>query len=534
MTCLPAAATAAFFIGVCGLRAEVRVDPLFSDHMVVQRDAAILIRGTADAGETVKASFAEEGAVAAPLDVTVAADGSWSCVFPASRASEKAHVFRIEGKSGSREIRDVLIGDVWVCAGQSNMEFPVAREARANALLAGPWDPKVRILHHTFAGQYSYGAPLPPAVLAAMTPSGFYSGTWKTDSRESAAPASAIGYCFAKRISKETGVPVAIIDYAIGGAPIESFISAETLKRRFPAKMNGDWRKNAAIESWVRGVGSGAFANAGNSVPGDAYGPNHPFKPGFAWSAGPAKLKDFPVAGVLWYQGETNAILAADVAAYPAMFAAMIADWRAAWRNPGLPFYYVQISSCADTPQRNLWPEFRDAQRRMLSSLAAGDAGLFGVRAADRPSPGETRGPVGMAVSSDVGNERDVHPKDKYTVAGRLVRWALRDVYGKTAIEVSGPLAHSAEKNGETVTVTFGHAKGLKPVSGSSVAEVELAGIDGKFVAANAVVRGETLVVTVPRRLTPRAVRYGWKPFSRGNLVNGEGLPASTFRLDVR
>lgn len=514
--------------------AAVKVDPLFSDHMMIQRDAGIAVRGTADSGESVKVSFGEEGSPGEQYEVQ-AKDGRWVCHLPAYRASKKPYAFRIVSKSGTQVIGDVLIGDIWVCAGQSNMEFPMSAEAHAKPILSGPSDPGVRLLNFGFAGQYSYGAPLPPETIAKLVPEKFYTGEWKPDSPANAAPATAVGYCFARRISMETGVPVGIVNYAVGDAPIEAFMSSELLSAKFPAKLKGDWRKNAALEPRIRSVGDSALREAGAAAPGDAQGPNHPFKPGFAWSAGPARLTEFPIAGVLWYQGETNAIGADGVKEYPALFTALVAGWRAHWNNPGLPFYFVQLSSCNDNATRALWPEFRDMQRRVFLDMNKNEGGsLFGSNRSPDRVPASQRGPLGMAICSDIGAATNVHPTDKLTVAERLARWALRDVYGKRVPLVTGPVATGAEVRSSAIIVHFDYAKGLKPASGSRLQEFEIAGADGRFVPAEAKVAGDTVVVTAPGVKAPHAVRYGWKPFTQANLVNAENLPASTFLLHAR
>lgn len=530
----PLFAASALLLHAAPSFAAVTVDPIFADHMMIQRDAGIAVRGTADTGETVKVSFGEEGSPGERYEVQ-AKNGRWVCHLPAYKASKKPYEFRIVSKAGTQVIGDVLIGDIWVCAGQSNMEFPMSAEAHAKQIFAGPSDPGVRLLNFGFAGQYSYGAPLPPETIAKLVPEAFYTGEWKEDSPANAAPVTAVGYCFARRISKETGVPVGIVNYAIGGAPVEAFLSRELLATKFPEKMKGDWRKNAAFEPWIRSVGDGAFRNAGTGFPGDEQGPNHPFKPGFAWSAGPARLKEFPITGVLWYQGETNAIGADRVKEYPALFSALVAQWRAHWDNPGLPFYFVQLSSCNDGAMRALWPEFRDMQRRVFLDMNKGDSGsLFGAKRSPDRVPTAQRGPLGMAICSDVGAATNVHPTDKLTVAERLARWALRDVYGKPVPLVTGPVATDAEVHAAAITVRFDHAKGLKPSSGSRLMEFEIAGADGRFTTAEAKVAGDTVVVSAPGVKAPRQVRYGWKPFTQANLVNAENLPASTFLLQAR
>lgn len=193
------------------------------------------------------------------------------------------------------------------------------------------------------------------------------------------------------------------------------------------------------------------------------------------------------------------------------MMRLMVADWRKQWGLPEMPFLWVQLSSI-DTKgyKSQQWPLFRDNQRRLLAEI---------------PNSG-------MAVSSDVGAQNDVHPRDKRTVGERLARWALHHVYGQKQVVPSGPLPTEAKAAGGAITVRFAHGRGLRTADGKAVREVEVAGADGVFAPAEAQVRGETLVIKAPG--APAKVRYGWVPWSLGNLVNGEGLPASTFEVEVR
>ena len=246
--------------------------------------------------------------------------------------------------------------------------------------------------------------------------------------------------------------------------------------------------------------------------PRDERGIDHFYKPGFAWAAGPGRATWMPIKGVLWYQGESNSLAEAFAAEYPALLKAMVADWRARWGKADLPFLWVQLSSIdTKTYKSQQWPRFRDNQRRLLAEI---------------PSSG-------MAVSSDVGAQNDVHPRSKRPVGERLARWALHHVYGQKQVVPSGPLAIGAKASGVTVTVRFLHGKGLRAKDGAAVKEVEVAGADGAFAAAEGQIRGETIVVKSPVP-NPAKVRYGWVPWSQGNLVNGEGLPASTFELEVK
>lgn len=491
-------------------RGTVTLDPMLGDHMVLQRDQAIIIRGTAQPGEAVGVALGNE-------QVTAQADasGNWEARLRARSAAKTPVTLKAKAASGEASATDILIGDVWICAGQSNMEFPLGREQKANVMEAAKsWNdsPLLRLRNHTFPGQYSSRA-IPAAGLARMTPATFFAGEWETCTEKSTKPFSAVGWWFGQKIQQATGVPIGLVNWSIGGAPIETFIRREALAAE-PAladKLKGDWTANPAIDEWVRGRAKAHFGKA--REPRDAMGIEHFYKPGFAWAAGPGRATWMPVKGWIWYQGESNSLSEPFAKEYPTLLKAMVADWRAQWKQPEAPFLWVQLSSIDTTGYKSQqWPLFRDNQRRLLSEI-----------------PGS-----GMAVSSDVGARNDVHPTDKRTVGERLARWALRFTYGQKQVVPSGPLATAATSQGSKISVKFAHGAGLRTSDKAAVREVEVAGADGVFVPATAVAtQGETLVVTSPVA-SPKAVRYGWVPWSQGNLVNGEGLPASTFSVEVR
>ena len=490
------------------LNAAVAFDPMIGDDMVLQRDQPIVLRGTAAPGETVSVRLANDSAKA-----VASANGAWEVRLRPRSASTSPVELIATAPSGEARARNVLLGDIWVCAGQSNMEWPLRldQEAPEAARMLKSPNRMVRLLNHAFPGQYQKTA-LKPELIADMRPDRFFKGAWGVDGPKVSPPFSAVGWWFAQKVQAETKVPVGMVNWSIGGAPIESFIRAEALAAEpaFAAKLKGDWEKNAAIDGWVRQRAREHFGKA--QEPRDERGIDHFYKPGFAWAAGPGRATWMPIKGVLWYQGESNSLAEAFAAEYPALLKAMVADWRARWGKADLPFLWVQLSSIdTKTYKSQQWPRFRDNQRRLLAEI---------------PSSG-------MAVSSDVGAQNDVHPRSKRPVGERLARWALHHVYGQKQVVPSGPLAIGAKASGVTVTVRFLHGKGLRAKDGAAVKEVEVAGADGAFAAAEGQIRGETIVVKSPVP-NPAKVRYGWVPWSQGNLVNGEGLPASTFELEVK
>jgi len=247
----------------------------------------------------------------------------------------------------------------------------------------------------------------------------------------------------------------------------------------------------------------GGFKN----VPNDEYGNNHSFKPGFAYESGIASIFDLPIKGVLCYQGESNAQEMERVNEYANLSALMVSDYRKNWKQPQLPYYFVQLSSIDTLKYKgHLWPEFRNEQRKMIQLI---------------PNSG-------MAVCSDIGFKNDVHPTNKKDVGERLARWALNKTYKKDIVP-SGPLPLKATYVNEKVIVSFQYmAKGLKTSDGKNIRGFSTEGkhdTEASF--------GESGII-IPAKTKPEYIYYGWKPFSDGNLVNSENLPASTFKIKVK
>jgi len=315
-------------------------------------------------------------------------------------------------------------------------------------------------------------------------------------------------------------VPVGLVDFAVGGAPIESFISADALRRSpdFGRKVAGDWLANEAIDgNFVRLRARQHLAGAARA-PKDALGLNHGYKPGFAWAAGPGRLTDQALAGVLWYQGESNALRAVDVAEYAGLMRLLVADWREQWRDPALPFLWCQLPSI-DEPTRLHWPRFREVQRQLETTLPH----------------------TGMAVTLDLGAAKDVHPREKREVGERLARWALFHQYGRSDLRPSGPLPTEATCDGKTIAVSFRFAQGLAFRPGVPP-QLEVLCEDGAHAgefrpAGPARVVGERLVIELPADPTataPVLVRYAWAMNAQVALVNDAGLPATPFELRIK
>ncbi len=495
-------------LSVAWLRAELALAPVFTDHMVLQRDQPLPVWGRAVPGAVVTIEFAGE-----KQSVRADPDGRWLVRLGPQAASAAPRVLHISAAGDSRELTDVLVGEVWVCAGQSNMEWPLARELHAEAELPRASHPGIRFFNPGYAGKGAGGSPFAAEEMAMLTPAGYYRGAWEVCTPGSAARMSAIGYYAARDLHAALGVPVGIIHLAVGGTPAEAWVSRETLAGDpvLRALTEGDWLVNPALEAWCRQRGQENLRPAPSAATVGG-GPNHPFRPGFLWDAGIEPLLPFGLRGVMWYQGESNSLSLARVQQHEILLPLLVNDWRRGWGRPDLPFLYCQLSGIDANPYRSeFWPEFRDSQRRLLEVIPHS----------------------GMVVTADVGHRTDVHPRDKATVGARLARLALAQIYGRE-LESSGPQPKSAAVQENEVVVTFTHATGgLRTGDGQALRGFEIVSASDDFIAASAMIDGTTVLVSYQAGIVPRRIRYGWQPFPEGNLVNSDLLPASTFILDV-
>ena len=479
------------------LLAQLQVAKPFSDNMVLQRNKPIVIWGNGLPNAVVQCTLGDE-----VKETTISDDAKWRIQFSSRELSTKPIDIKVQSGKEVIYFHNILIGDVWLCIGQSNMEWPMRNEKNWNTFSAIPSHDLIRFLNPIPAGRNIYNQTYNDSLLKRLSPDLFYMWDgWQIASKNSLTNMSAVAFFFADAILKKVEVPTGLINLSIGGAPIETFIDEKLLKMspQFSPKVNGDWRLNNSLPEWIRLRGR---QNLDTTLPlfKDDSGPNHAFKPGFAFSSGIYPLKELSITGVLIYQGESNAEESKSVAEYGNLFIMMVNGYRDLWGNKNLPVYWVQLSSI----QREYWPSFRDEQRKLIDSIKNG----------------------GIVVTSDIGHPTDVHPTDKKTVGERLSRWALHDIY-KKHIRVSGPLPLKAIYKKGKVVIYFNHASELKTSDGQEPREFS-------FDAKNDVrVEIKKNKVIIPSDNAPVYIFYGWKPFSKGNLVNESGLPASTFKLKV-
>ncbi len=477
--------------------AEIRLPHILSEHAVLQRDKPIHIWGWSGVGELVTVRFHDQMLRLKASDLGM---------FSGWLAPEKAggpYSLAISGDTSGFEVRvgDLLVGDVWFASGQSNMEMPLqgfppgAVVKDAEHEIAGATQPQIRLLRFERT--------------ASDVPVVDQSAVWTKCEPGTAAQFSAVAYFFGRELSEKEHVPVGLIDSTWGGTPIDSWMSLDaiasdaSLMPVFTARAHFAAHLGELSEIVAREKREDAEAKEKNETP-----PQHPWHPdqrswtpSLLYNGMIAPATPYTIRGFLWYQGETDSSVERSPM-YGKLLPVMIEDWRAKWSEGALPFLYVQISSFDSPPE--MWGAVRDAQRRTLSVAN-----------------------TAMAVSLDVGLEKNVHPPDKQTVAHRLALGARALSYGEP-VEWSGPLFRQATADGGDVRVWFDHTgTGLK--SGGSITGFELAGEDGHFAPAQATVEDRTVVVRASGVDHPKMVRYGWANVPGANLYNNEGLPASTF-----
>lgn len=483
---------------------QVKIAKIFSDNMVLQRHRPVIFWGKGVPGKQVRVSFSNEEKIA-----VVKADSSWDIYFKKQKANPNPQSIQISSGKETIELKNILIGDVWLCSGQSNMEWALSKEMHFKEEVKNTAQPLIRFYNPSPAGRYVYGVAYTDSLNKRLNTGDFYEETdWQQCDSNTVKAMSAVGYYFAKNIVASENIPIGLINLSIGGAPVETFISRETLQnsKQFYAKVKGNWLENDNLPEWTRERGK---QNVGNNVNGygDDLGLNHAYKPGFTYASGVAPIITMPIKAVLWYQGESNSLELPRVEEYRDLLHLLINEYRKKWKQPSMPFYWVQLSSI-DTAQykSQYWPQFRDEQRKLLTEVKNG----------------------GMAVCSDIGFKNDVHPTNKKTVGERLARWALNKTY-KRDIVPSGPLPSQAKYNNGNIVIRFQYtAKGLETAGSQPLRGFSIDGRTGVV----AVIQKNTIVIPVKEK--PAFVFYAWKPFTDANLVNSELLPASTFKIKVK
>lgn len=451
---------ALFAVLISSAAAELRLPNVISDHMVLQQGKPINLWGWAEAGEEVTATLGEATATAKAGD-----DGKWSLQLPPQQANAEPQTLKIN----EIELTDILIGEVWICSGQSNMEWRMTQTQHGKEEIPKANHPKIRL--YDVQGHIKKPEPADEAP-----------GEWKICTPETVPTFSAVGYHFGQALQAELDVPIGLIGSNWGGTQIEPWTPKVGLEQ---------------VESLKAGAANGQIYN----------GMIHPLAP-------------FTMRGIIWYQGESNC-LKGDTTIYTDRTLALVKGWRSVFQQDDLPFYFVQIAPfvyAEKFKQRNpnltgeSLPRFWDAQAACLEAV---------------PNCGM------VVVTDITGNVKDIHPRNKRDVGKRLARWALAKNYGQSDLVHSGPVFQAMKVNDDHAVLSFDHVgRGLASFDGAALTEFQIAGADKEFKQAEAKIEGDTVVVRAEGVDQPVAVRFAWRETAISNFGNKDGLPAVQFRTD--
>ncbi|MGQ9731094.1 MAG: sialate O-acetylesterase [Candidatus Zipacnadales bacterium] len=498
---------AVIVIGNCTpLYAEVRLPHIFSHHMVLQRDMELPVWGWAEPGEEVQVKLAERPAVR----TTAGEDGRWSVLLPPMEAGGPV-TLTVTGRN-TLTVEDILVGEVWLCSGQSNMEWPVSASENAEQEVAAANYPQIRHIKI-------------PRVPASF-PQEDFEATWQVCSPETAGSFTAVGYFFGRYLHQELKVPIGLVNSSWGGTRIEPWIpprgftgieALQDLDRQLTLKdpRSAEYKQALAdylaqTEAWL----AKARTALEQEAPLEPLAPYpealKPFtehqQPTTLYNGMIYPLVPYALRGAIWYQGESNH---GEGMLYTEKMRALINGWRAVWQQPDMPFYYVQIAPYlygAEDPY--VLPQFWEAQAAALAIPH-----------------------TGMAVIHDIGNLNDIHPRNKQEVGKRLALIALAKTYGQEKLVYSGPTFRELKLEGTRLRVYFDHVGGgLKSRDGAPLNWFEIIGRETDFCPAEAVIEGDSVVLSSPEVPDPVAVQFAWHKTATPNLMNAEGLPAVPFR----
>jgi sialate O-acetylesterase len=497
---------AAVLLGTLTAAADVKLPAVIGDNMVLQQGKPVAIWGTADPGEQVTVTLGEQ-------KQTATADGNGQWKVSLEPLKQGGPFDMTVAGNNTTTVHNVLVGEVWICSGQSNMEMAVWNHGvfggvrNAEQEVAAANYPMIRlfIVKRAVSGK----------------PQTDVQGQWVVASPETVGNFSAVGYFFGRDLYRALKLPVGLIDSSWGGTEAEAWTSDASIGADPDLKVVADsWRQRIAdfphvLEQYEQKLGEweksaeqaeadGKVALPLPEVPKDPRG--HPWRTSGLWNAMMAPLTPFAIAGTIWYQGESNAEFAFQ---YRKIFATMIQQWRASWDEGDFPFLFVQLASFAPGAKNpDAWATLRESQEKTL-----------------------TLPKTGMAVAIDIGESYDIHPKNKQEVGRRLALAAENIAYGRK-IEYMGPTFKSLRAANGTLRLTFMHLAGGLEVRGKSLNGFQVAGDDQQFFPAEAKVEGTDVVVSSSHVAKPVAARYAWANDPECNLYNKVGLPAPPFRTD--
>lgn len=473
------------------VQAEVKLPNVFSDSMVLQQGQENKVWGRDTAGQSVTLTIADK-----QVKATADADGNWEAKLPPLPVGGPL-TLTVAGSS-TKTINDILIGEVWICSGQSNMQWSVAASNDADLEKLAANFPKIRMINF-------------PQVGTQESQWSHEDRKWQVCTPDTVSGFSAVGYFFARQIHETTGVPVGMINNAWGGSACEAWVNRDVLKQdgRF-GKLVDNWvaREKQFEELTAKATRTEAEEKTLKNLTGQMRGNS---RPGNIYNGVLKSHLGYGIRGAIWYQGESNAGRAYQ---YRDLFPLMIQNWRNEWGQGEFPFYWVQLAdfkSEAKEPGESDWAELREAQTMTMDKLPA----------------------TGQAVIIDIGEGKDIHPKNKVDVGRRLARWALAREY-KIPIQFQSPRYESMQPEGEAVVLTFQHLpNGWRPFDVNEPIGFTIAGEDKKFYPAVAkILEGGKIQVSSPNVAKPVSVRYAWADNPVCNMFSAAGLPLTPFRTD--
>ncbi|WP_026309508.1 sialate O-acetylesterase [Niabella aurantiaca] len=455
------------FVSACCLRSNARIElpAIIGNGMVLQQRSSVPVWGKAKANHVVKIKPSWE---AHTYSVRSDSRGMWRALIKTPAAGGPYTLTFTD--DAAIVLKDILVGEVWVCSGQSNMEMPMTGYANQPVLnsnddLVAAGNKFLRLFH------------VPHAV--SLTPEDDCAGKWEAAAPASAAGFSAVGFRFAKRLQELLNVPVGIIQSTWGGTPIEAWMNKESIQ---------------------------LFGGRTITLPAGAEKPDR-LKPTCLYNGMISPVQGYGIKGFLWYQGEANVPRPSE---YAQLMQLMVNGWRKTWQDDSLFFYYVQIAPWHYGARKDSTPYLREAQYNAMTRI---------------PNSG-------MVVSMDKGSATTIHPPDKTTISNRLLYWALGDAYGIKGIAYQSPYFDRMRIKNDTVSLTFKNAANGLFSTGTAIAGFEVAGKDKKFFPATARIFKKAVLVKSENVKEPLAVRYAFTDLVEGNLYNTEGLPVAPFRTD--
>jgi len=489
--------------------ADVTLPKVINHNMVLQRDQPLPIWGWAAAGEDVTVSLGDGNTAT----TKAGDDGKWQVTLKPMQADggKTAHTLIVKGKNEIK-LQNILIGEVWLCSGQSNMEWPMTATNDSKKEIDAANHPRIRLFH----------VPKNPAAV----PQKDVNATWQVCTPQTVPGFSAVAFFFARELQKNLDMPIGLLHPSWGGTRIEPWTPVEGFRAVKGLEKLGDWAETTnknykkaqadAVGNYTKWLPiAEAAATAGKDIPAPPAWPANPVANAGSstglYNGMVAPLVPFAIRGAIWYQGESNR---GNGMHYLELKKALIGGWRTVWNqetNKDFPFIFVQLAPYNYGNQPTALAEIWEAQTACLTAI---------------PN-------TGMAVTTDISDVKDIHPRNKQEVGRRLALWALGTTYGKKDLVYSGPLFKSMIVEGAKAVITFNHLGGGLAVRDSKpLTHFQIAGEDKIFVPAKAEIVGDSVVVESPTVTKPAAVRFGWDHVAEPNLMNKEGLPASPFRTD--